>query len=210
MKLSILLFGLWLFCVQHVWGQKDLSRTYLAEGIENITIDGNGVHSLKIVTSSAEQISVNVHLEGETSEEIVIKEQLENNQLALGFGSWPLAKKYNDKLSAHKIVSVTVTLSIPQHLFVSITSNTAAVFAEGTFEFLYVDIEDKSCVLQNFNGNADIKTNKGTITVLVENKNTSAKAITTYGTLENALGKNGIFTIYAESVHGNITLQQTQ
>ncbi|WP_432412090.1 hypothetical protein [Rasiella sp. SM2506] len=210
MKLSIVLFGLWLFCVQHVWGQKELSRTYFAEGIENISIDANGVHSLNVVAAKVEEISVSVHLEGETSEEIVIKEQLENNQLALGFSSWPLAKTYNDKLSAHKIISVAVTLSIPEHLFVSITSNTTAVFAEGTFKSLSVDIEDEICVLQDFNGDATLKTNRGTILVLVQNKSTSAKATTTYGTLENTLSKYGIFTIYAESVHGNISLQQTQ
>ena len=210
MKLSMVLFGLWLFCVQDVWGQKDLSRTYLAEGIENMSIDANGVHSLKVVATNVEEISVRVHLEGETSEEIVIKEEMKGNQLALGFGSWPLAKTYNDKLSAHKIVSVEVTISIPEHLFVSITSNTAAVFAQGTFEFLYVDIEDKNCVLQHFNGNADLTTNMGAILVLVQNKRTAAKAITTYGTLENALSDHGTFTIYAESVHGDISLQQTQ
>ena len=210
MKLSMLLFGLWLFCIPNVWGQKDLSRIYLAKGIENISIDGNGVHSLKIVASNVDEISVNVHLEGETSEEIVIKEQLEGNQLALGFSSWPLAKTYNDELSAHKIISVGVTIAIPENLFVSITSNTASVLAEGTFKFLYIDIEDKDCVLHNFNGDAHLKTNKGAIKVLVQNKTTTAKAKTTYGTLENTLKENGIFIIYAESIHGDITLQQTQ
>lgn len=199
-----------LFCTDESYGQKDLSRTYFSEGIENIIIDANGVHSLKLEASMVEEISVQVHLEGETSEEIVIKENIKGSQLALGFGSWPLAKIYNDKLSAHKIVSVAVTISIPEHLIVSITSNTAAVSAKGTFEFLYVDIEDENCVLKDFNGDADLKTNKGFIKVLVQNLSTAAKAITTYGTLQNTLSKNGKFTIYAESVHGDITLQQTQ
>ena len=199
-----------LFFTLESYGQKDLSRTYFPANIAAISIDANRVHSLTLKTAKVEEISVSVHLEGETSEEIVIKEQMEGNQLSLGFGSWPLAKTYNDKLSAHKIVSIEVTIAIPEKLFVSITSNTAAVYAEGTFEFLYVDIEDKNCVLQNFNGNADIKTNKGAIRVLVANKDTAAKAITTYGTLSNALEARGTFKNYAESIHGDISLQQTQ
>jgi len=210
MKLSIVLFGLWLFLVPNVRGQKDLSRTYIAKGIETINIDGNGVHALTVVASSVEEISVRVHLEGETSDEIVITEQLEDNKLTLGFSSWPLAKTYNDKLSAHKIVSVVVTISIPETLFVTINSNTAAVVAEGTFELLYIDVEDKNCVLQNFNGNANLTTNRGAIVVSTRNISTKAVAKTTYGTLQNLLGKNGIFTIYAKSTHGDITLQQTQ
>ena len=210
MKLSILLFGLWLFFVPKIWAQKDLSRTYLSEGIENILIDGNGVHSLSVIASEVEEISVQVHLEGETSEEIVIKEHLEGNQLELGFGSWPLAKTYNDKLSAHKIVSVVVTIVIPQQLFVSITSNTAAIFAEGTFQSLYVAIEDGNCVLKNFNGDANLTTNSGVILVSVQNKTTVAAASSIYGSIRNELEEKGVFTIYAESVHGDISLLQTQ
>ncbi len=210
MKLSIVMVGLWLFCIQNVLGQKDLSRTYLSEGVENIVIDGNGVHSLNIVAANVEEISVQVHLEGETSEEIVIKEQLEGNKLELGFGSWPLAKTYNDKLSAHKIVSVVVIVSIPENKFVSITSNTTAVFAEGNFGFLYVAIEDAACVLKNFNGDANLTTNYGIIQVSVKNNTTVGEAKTTYGALQNRLKNTGIYTIYAESIHGDITLQQTQ
>jgi hypothetical protein len=210
MKLSILLFGLWLFSVQNIWCQKDLSRVYFAEGIENISIDGNGVHSLRVMAAKVKEITVKVHLEGETSEEIVINEQIEDNQLVLGFGLWPLAKTYNDKLSAHKIISVVATIFIPENLFVSITSNTAAVFVEGTFEFLYVDIEDGDCVLDTFNGSADLKTKRGAIFVTTTNLITKAAAKTTYGTLQNKLGNKGIITIYAESVHGDITLLKTQ
>ncbi|MAZ72790.1 MAG: hypothetical protein CMC70_06550, partial [Flavobacteriaceae bacterium] len=174
--------------------QKNLSRTYISEGIENIGIDGNGVHTLKILAMPVEEISVNVYLEGETSEEIVIKEQLKSNQLILGFGSWPLAKTYNDKLSAHKIVSVTVVVSVPERLFVSVTSNSTAVFAEGTFAFLSIDIEDKACVVTNFNGDAQLQTNQGAIEVFVQNNSTRAVAKTTYGTLQNMLNTTGIYT----------------
>ncbi len=210
MKLSILLFGLWLFSIQNSWSQKDLSRTYVAEGIESFLIDGNGVHSLSVITEDVDVISVNVHLEGETSEEIVIKEHMEGSKLELGFGSWPLAKVYNDKLSAHKVVSVGVTLIIPERLFVSITSNTTAVFAQGTFNTLYVSIEDGNCVVKNFNGNANLTTNSGVILVTVANKTTSALALSTYGSIKNDLKSTGVFTINAKSVHGDITLQQTQ
>jgi hypothetical protein len=190
--------------------QKDLSRTYSAKNLENITIDANGVHTLKITATPTEEIAVNVHLEGETSEEIVVKEHMEGAQLALGFGSWPFAKTIDDKLAAHKIVSVEVTLSIPEDLVVSITSNTASVAANGVFEILYVDIEDKNCVLTSFTGDANLKTKSGTIKVKVQNNTTVAKAITTYGTVQNNLGDKGVFTIYAESLYGDISLQQTQ
>lgn len=210
MKLSIVLFGLWLFCIQNVWCQKELSRTYFAEDISNISIDGNGVHSLSVIASDVDAISVAVHLEGETSEEIVITERVEGTTLELGFGSWPLAKVYNDKLSAHKIVSVVVTLVIPKKLFISITSNTAAVFAEGVFESLYVAIEDGNCVVKNFNGNANLTTNSGVILVTVQNKTTNASVVSAYGSVHNELEDTGVFTIYAKSVHGNITLLQTQ
>ncbi len=192
------------------YSQKDLSRTYFAEGVENILIDGNGVHTLKIHASNVEYISVNVHLEGETSEEIVIREQIQGNQLSLGFGSWPLAKAYNDKLSAHKIISVEVLITIPENLFVSIASNTAGVYAKGTFRSLHIDIEDKNCAVHTFNGDATLKTNVGNIMVLIDNNTTVAEAETTYGTVKTNLGATGIFTIFAESVHGDITLQQTQ
>lgn len=210
MKLSMVLFGLWLFCIQNVWCQKELYRTYFADGISTISIDGNGVHSLSVIASDVDAISVAVLLEGETSEEIVIKEKIEGTTLEVGFGSWPLAKVYNDKLSAHKVVSIVVTLVIPKKLFVSITSNTAAVFAEGVFESLYVSIEDGNCVLKNFNGNANLTTHSGVILVATRNKITNARATSTYGRVNNELEGTGIFTIYAKSVHGDISLLQTQ
>lgn len=192
------------------YAQKDLSRTYVVEEVENLSIDGNGVHSLKVITAKVEEISVRVHLEGETSEGIVIKEEMKGTQLALGFGAWPLAESYNDKLSAHKILSVEVHMTIPEHLFVSITSNTAFVYAEGTFKSLQIAIEDKNCVLHNFNGDAVLTTNRGSILVDVYNTNTNADATSTYGTVKNGLEGTGEFTIFAKSIHGDITLQQTQ
>ena len=199
-----------LFCITIVNAQKTLSRSYSASGIENILIDGNGVHLLKVRAAKVKAISVRVRLEGETSEEIGIKEQLKGDRLQLGFGSWPFAKMYNDKLSAHKVVSVEVVITIPENMFVSLTSNTTAVVAQGKFRFLYVDIEDEDCLLKNFLGGASLKTNRGRITIKTQQPQVTVKAASTYGTVINSVKTGGKYRITAKSVHGDITLQQTQ
>lgn len=210
MKLSIVLFGLWLFSIPYGYGQKDLSRTYVSENMAQLIVDASGVHELTISAVPSDKISVVVHVEGETSNEIVIHEQVSGNQLSLGFGLWPLAKKYDDKLAAHKVVSVVVSMLIPENLFVSIASKTSSVVATGMFDLLYVTLEDEACVLKNYSGNATVKTNRGAIKIAVGNHNSKAKAKTDYGTIIDMLNGDGTFTIYAESKHGNITLSQTQ
>ncbi len=210
MKRSLLMLALWLFCIPLGHSQKELSRTYSAETITQLSINANGVHELKITAGNYDEIEVRVQLEGETSEEIVIHEKVTNTSLSLGFGAWPLATIYNDKLSAHKLLSVEVSVQIPENLFVSVTSNSASVHAIGFFETLYVAIEDRRCVLEDFSGNANIETNRGKITVFTAVNDVYADATSIFGTVQNKLGTTGKFLITAQSTHGDIILKETQ
>ena len=97
-----------------------------------------------------------------------------------------------------------------ENLFVSIVSSTAKVNTEGKFNMLYVDLEDEACVLKSFIGNANLKTNRGSVFVEVANYSTGAKAKSTYGTVVNDLPNDGNFMLSIESIHGDITVHKTQ
>ena len=85
----------------------------------------------------------------------------------------------------------------------------ASVFANGTYKNLAVSIENSNCDLQNFSGNAHLKTTNGNITVIANNT-VSGKAFSKNGIVKNELSNHGKFQVEAESINGSISLLQTK
>ncbi|MDX1462456.1 MAG: hypothetical protein R3359_05320 [Marinirhabdus sp.] len=190
--------------------QKRVSRSYTADAIQSILMDANGVHSLRVIAMETKQISLEVYVEGEMAPDVVVNEKTEGNSMSLGFETWPYANIYDDKLAAHKVLSVEVVLTLPKNKFVSVVSKSARVAVTGAFEMLYIAIEDRSCTLRDYAGSANLRTNRGNIDVVVNNGLTKAKVNSVYGSVTNALVSDGKYTIWAESIHGDIGLRQTE
>ncbi|MFO7718929.1 MAG: hypothetical protein R6W85_00645, partial [Gillisia sp.] len=111
-----------------------------------------------------------------------------------------------DKLSAHKVFSLEITLEIPEGLEVFIKSNIASVSGSGTYKNLEVELKSGNCELTSFQGNALVNTYTGSIDV--QTKNAEITAISRNGNLmvpPDITGKN---KIHLTTINGNIRVRE--
>ena len=133
----------------------------------------------------------------------------ENKTLSLSTGFTPYFQAENDKLAAHKVISIEMKLNISNSLEVFVRSSIASLSTHGSFKNLQVELGNGNCVLNDFEGDAQLLTGNGNIRV-VAHDTVGARAKTKRGKLTNELSATGNFYIDAESVNGDITLLKSQ
>ncbi len=200
-----------LICFGINWSvaQKTIQKEFSSEGIKMLSIRDDAIFKITVHASEEKSIKLAVHISGEHSENVIVEENVTENTLSLKTDFSPFFLPEDDKLAAHKVMAVEVDLTIPQTISLEIKSKLAAVTAEGMIYELAVSIENGTCVLTNFTGNAHLKTTDGNIRVRATST-VSGQATSTHGTVENKLWGNGKFFVEAESINGDISLLQTE
>jgi len=145
--------------------QKQIEKTINAKDIAIINISGDPFFKIKIETDEVSTISLSAKIEGEYAEHMVVLTEKKNDLLAISGTFQPLFKQDNDKLSAHKVLSVELKLVIPKNLEVTIKSTIASANISGDYANLFIELEQGNCQVENFSGNATINTINGNISV---------------------------------------------
>ena len=177
--------------------------------IERLVIDADAIFSLSIVSEKTTEISITTIVAGETYENVLVTTSEANKTLTIGTSYSPYFKADNDKLAAHKVLSIEMQLIIPEFLDVSVNSKLASVSASGIYSMLQIALDTGSCKLINFTGNASLQTKQGDIDVHTIG-NIAGKGISKNGKVQNTLPLEGKYRITAESRDGDISLFQTE
>lgn len=204
--------GFLFFTFSDASAQKIIEKSWDADLFNSIEIISDEVFSIKIVSETSKTIKLTATIEGEFSENIIIEareNQKNKGVLSLSTGYSPYFRIKNDKLAAHKVHAIEMEFRIPQNMDVYVQSALGTVEADGIYRNLRLELEEGSCLLTNFEGNAYLSTNNGNITVYSKNTRVSS-ANTTNGTFTNNLPAVGVYSLEAESVNGDITLRPSQ
>ena len=209
MSKKILIVSFFLFSIAICNAQKVIEKEFSSKEINMLSIVDDAIFKIEIQSSENSTIKISAHISGENSESIIIEEKIVDGILSLKTGFAPFFSLENDKLAAHKVMAIELKITVPSTISVEIKSKLASVFANGTYKNLAVSIENSNCDLQNFSGNAHLKTISGNITVIANNT-VSGIAVSKNGIVKNELSKNGKFLVEAESINGSISLLQTK
>lgn len=188
--------------------QKIISSRFEASHIKEILFNADEVAEINITTTVDPEITIEVRSEGEYFNAIALTTELLQDRLLIK-SSFPedLAGGY-DKLSAHKVFSLQVSLKIPENLKVSVLSNIASVTAGGKYENLQLQTKSGSCSLESFSGDATINTYTGNI--FVETSEAVISASTRNGTTDIGEFPPGQNVISLTSVYGDIQVRKTE
>jgi len=200
---------IFIFMMANGYAQKVIDKSWDTRGIERLEIISDDIFNIVINSSDTSSINVITKIEGEHYENVVLNISEENNTLKLSTGFTPYFKAMNDKLAAHKIISIEMELNISNKLIVFVRSSLTSLTTRGSFKDLQVELGNGNCVLNDFEGNAQLFTREGNITAIVQ-KTVKGRAKTKRGKLTNELSTTGNFSIDAESVNGDITLLKSQ
>jgi len=191
------------------FAQKIIERSWNSKTIERIEIISGPIFNIRIISEATEKILVITKIEGEHYENVVLEGLEKNKTLSLAMGYTPYFIMANDKLAAHKMISIEMEIHLPKNLEVVVKASIASLETVGVFKTVHATLDNGNCVLTNFKGDATIHTKNGNITVYAQ-ETVSAVAKTKRGKLINQLPKTGVFLINATSVNGDITLLKSQ
>lgn len=189
--------------------QKVLQKEFTAEGIETLVIQDDAVFKISVKTEKSNSIKVLVKIAGENSESVILEEKFQHGELDLSTGFTPFFEKINDKLAANKVLSIEMEIVVPPQISLRLKSKIASVIATGNYKNVEIGLDEGSCVLKDFSGNAILLTKLGNITVYAKDE-VSGTGVSRHSEVKNTLPKKGKFHIEAESINGAISLLQME
>jgi hypothetical protein len=186
--------------------QKETTQELDATEIKNLYIDTDEVFKINIKTIKGDHIFISTHADGEYYNDIALSTTIEGKGVYLTSQFREILQSGYDKLSAHKVFSLELSLEIPENLQVYVKSNLASVEAEGAYEYLQVQLNSGYCNLNNFEGNALINTYNGAI--LIKTLGATVIASSRNGKVFLPAKNNGNYKIKATSINGDIRVEE--
>ncbi len=177
-------------------------------GISFIGIDANNCFDISLDTLDGNEMIVEAKIDGEYSEDLLVKIRQEGSAILVGAGFHPNFTDPNDKLSAHKVVSIALRVQLPRFKKVELQGTGCNVAVSGNYESLKVDLGDGRCYLKNVSETVEVHTQSGDITVL--GSNAQIMASSKFGKVQknNIPPGNNKYTL--STVTGNIHLSKTE
>ena len=193
--------------ISNSFAQKIIEREFDAANLATIEINSDDIFAIRITSGKTNKIKIKTNIEGENFENVVLSVVKKNETLIINPEYSPFFKAKNDKLAAHKVIAIELDVFIPENFEIHIKSALASVETNGSFKLISALLEKGNCNFNNFKGNAIVKTNNGAITIYA-NQKTTGTAISKKGIVINELSNNGVYSINAESIRGDISLLQ--
>lgn len=200
-----ILFGLF---VLPVHANKVLVKTWKADAFQKLEVLAAHAYTIELSAQASSEIRVEAHMEGEHSEQLILNAKIDGKTLQIQPSYQAFFHPPNDKLAAHKVISIALHIQVPENFQVFISAPKAHLEAMGHFQELGVHLENGRCLLKEFQGDADLYTRGGPIEVYAA-ANTIGEGHTQSGKLVNTLPTKGFYKVKAESVEGDIYLRKT-
>lgn len=205
----LLLLGLFLTgVVPACRAQRHLQKTYLDPAVNAIIISGEQCFQVMVDTSPTQEVTVEADMEGEYQNDVFIQMETLGNTLRIGTDYAPNFERPNDKLSAHKVLSVKLKILLPEHLKVSLVAGDCQVKASGNYRELSVKIAGGGCTLQGRAYRTDIDTISGFIFAVIQEGQISAQS--GYGEVYLGSVPDGPDRYTFKSVRGSIRVNPQQ
>ncbi len=192
----------------HVNAQKVSKKELQAGTISTVKINANNSFRIYVETAAVSTISVKTLMEGENSEQLVLSNQTKNDTLFVSTAYQPLFKAKDDKLSAHKVISIEYHIILPKGLNLNIASDIGSVYLKGEYEHVFTELLSGHFSAIEFTGSAVVNTIQGDITVV--SNYATVNAHTKHGKVKLDKLELGANTLLLNSINGDIHITKKQ
>lgn len=206
--MKVVLLYIFCFALAVAHGQKLVSKVIANPENQYIFVDTKNCFEVTLKTWSEKKLEVKATIEGEYVKDLVVKIEEKGKDVFVSAGFLPNFINPNDKLSAHKVVSIALDISIPDNTNIQIFGTNTNIMASGNYKDLKVTLSDGHCSLKNILANAEVKTQKGNITLTTESGKILANS--QYGKVGTHNIPVGTAKYSLSSVEGNIRLNKTE
>jgi len=188
--------------------QKMVKKSVHKPDTSSILIDADNCFKVEITTTLSKEIVVEALIDGEYKNDLVIKIEEVGPSIEISTGFQPNFIKPNDKLSAHKVISISLKVQLPENMNVHLFGSNTNVYAKGSYKDLKVTLDDGTCNFQSINGITHALTRSGDI--YVYSKGATIETKNSFGSTEIGNIPKGADYFNLVTTTGNIYLKKTE
>ncbi len=197
-----------LFQASLLTAQKVVKKSIIDPSISFIKVNANNCFKVELKTGTTNEMFIEATIDGEYSKNLLLNIKSDGATITVSADFQPNFVRPNDKLSAHKVISIALKITVPEQKDVYLNGTSCNVVASGQYSFLRVILNDGKCTLNNISESANIMTQSGDITV------SSAGAVilasSKYGRVDNSRIPKGNTSLVLRTITGNIHLKKTE
>ncbi len=188
--------------------QKVLKKTIVRPEVAFVGIDAANCFQIEVETTAGNDLTVEAKIDGEYYQDLLVSIKEEGSSLQVSAGFRPSFSVPNDKLSAHKVISIALNIKIPIGKQVQLFGTSCNLTISGQYESFDVSLNDGHCHLKNVSENVEVNTQSGNIYVI--SNGARIQATSKFGKVsKNGIPKgNNSYTL--NTVTGNIHLTKTE
>ncbi|TYP77068.1 DUF4097 family beta strand repeat-containing protein [Aquimarina intermedia] len=185
------------------YGQRRGEKKFSSADISAVYIQTDFVSTIEILNTSRKEIKIKYSSEGEYENMFVIQSKRTKSTLHISDDIQPFLEKLNDKLAAHKISAAKMTIFVPENISIYLISKQANCIIDAKLHYLFAELNSGIVRANYFEGNADVHTISGAITLYTKNATLTTRTNTGNILTENMLGNHSINLI---SLNGDINV----
>lgn len=194
--------------VFHGFSQKMTQKRFDAHLADVLSVDCDQCFRMTLETTQTKEVVIDMFVEGENSEQVVLLTEMSADSLQVTTKFQPVFKAPDDKLAAHKALSVVLHISLPPNKTLYLSSDLGSVMAKGQFTSLTVELTEghfdgwlksSNVTVHTLQGDIDLATNKG-----------HAKLNSRNGTVSQEYLGWGENQVDLKTVNGHIRLRRTE
>ena len=125
-----------------LFSQNTYKKKWRSNDFDIVFLKLDFTSKITINESISNEIYVKYKQEGEFKESIILKSTVDNRELKIKEIISPMVKKYNDKLSIHKIIANTIEIGVPINFKTIITSGSSNIKIMSSFSDINIKIDE--------------------------------------------------------------------
>lgn len=191
-----------LFCFKFIWAQHVTEKRFENVSLTRVVVDADKITRLELETTDVDDVTVVTNYQGEYMDNLVTIATLTNKVLNIKVKFLPSFILPDDKLAAHKVLSVKVKIMLPANKYLSVSGNDADVLISGSYKNVQVVLNSGNCIFKDLKGNGTVDLFSGD--VILNNYRGKVNWKTDYGSaIVNEIVENKHFMVI-HTVKGNI------
>ena len=163
-------------------GQKIIQKSLVVKNARFFYINSDYAYRVELETNKTEEISVEATIDGEYKEDILLLIEEKDANVEIRSDFRPDSQEFKDKLSAHKVLSISMKISLPEDRSVWFKGNNTHLKAGGNYDHFQVLLLEGRCELNDLSGRVRVNTSSGDI--FLRSKGGVVHAVSDYGQIQ--------------------------
>jgi len=197
-----------LICTQLISAQKVVQKTLINPEISFIKLDVSNCFEVELETAQVKEMVIEATIEGEYKDDLIINVEEAGKTLSISSGFQQNFVHPNDKLSAHKVISIKLKIQLPENKNLNVYGTNTNIWLTGIYEHLKITLNDGFTKLHKVVGKAEVITQSGNI--FIESVGAEISSASKFGKVYGDQIPKGNSKYILNTISGNIHFKRME